>query len=91
MMRTLRASIERCYVFNRNDFSNCLIDQLDVEDPTGTTASHFDYTVVPGANFYSIRADRNTYDGGSGILADNILLEYDDATGTVIITGSTAF
>ena len=80
-LNAVRQSMERCYL-QRTSYVGCdTFNNLDLENPANSPNNHFTYawTGGVGATTFSIRAVRNTRDGGN--TADYIQLVND---GTII-------
>ena len=88
-LNAIRLSMERCYM-QRNSFTPCnVFSNLDLEDPGGAVNTHFSYSFVSvGTTAYTIRATRNTRDGGTS--GDQITLDNDGAVITRSGTGAFA-
>ena len=66
-LNAVRQSMERCYL-QRNSYANCgSFGNLDLEDPANSPNNHFTYgwQGVPTQTTFTIRATRNTRDGGN--------------------------
>lgn len=87
-MATIRNAVERCYLMNNGSVGGCIagsnqpqtfIEQLGIEDPALSPNAHFTYGMgiwnAPNLQVYSIRAYRNSRDGGSGDNTDALKLE----------------
>ena len=65
-LSALRSAMERCYLIS-NSFTPCSsFANLDVDNPTTLTGTHFTYTLTPppGTTTFTVTAWRNTLDGG---------------------------
>ncbi len=65
-LNAIRQSMERCYL-QRNAYTNCnVFANLDLEDPANSPNNHFTYSFpAAAATTFTIRATRNTRDGGT--------------------------
>lgn len=94
MLGTIRAAIERCYLWE-GKYEGCTnFSSLDLEDPNSAPNTHFDYSIntygeVPFEN-WEIRAIRNTRNGGDDFGEDHIVM-YDTPTGEVRLVGYGVF
>jgi prepilin-type N-terminal cleavage/methylation domain-containing protein len=62
----LRRSMEACSLMNNGTYNGCTLDTMDIEDPSNTPGTHFQYfTTVTNGISYLIQAHRNTLDSGS--------------------------
>jgi len=86
-LNAVRQSMERCYL-QRSAYTNCnLFSNLDLEDPANSPNNHFTYSFpAAAATTYTIRATRNTRDGGTA--TDYIELTNNGATITRSGTGA---
>ncbi|MBF0384670.1 MAG: prepilin-type N-terminal cleavage/methylation domain-containing protein [Candidatus Omnitrophica bacterium] len=76
-MTAIRQSLERCYNTNNASYERCgLFNNLDLENPTTSPNSHFNY-IFNGMtnNTYTIEAQRNAREGGT--ITDWIRLSQD--------------
>jgi type IV pilus assembly protein PilE len=66
-LSVVRGSVERCYLAIPATYIGCLITNLDVENPGTSPGARFAYSMgSQSATGYTIRATRNTTDGGDG-------------------------
>ena len=88
-LNAIRLSMERCYM-QRSFYTSCnIFSNLDLEDPGNSVNAHFSYSFVSvGTTTYTIRATRNTRDGGTS--GDQIMLDNDGAVITLSGTGAFA-
>jgi len=88
-LRAIREAIYRCYINEKltrtlATHCNCVPatigwNGLALDDPGLSPGAHFDYSKMDcGVAFVNIIAYRNTLDGGSGNLADHIVLQHSD-------------
>jgi len=71
----LRQSVERCFTAQDGDYLDCTIGAIDLEDPANSPGNHFSYLITPaGTTGFTIRATRNTLDGGN--VGDQVNLEF---------------
>ncbi len=86
-LNAIRQSMERCYL-QRSSYAGCgNFPNLDILDPTNLPGTHFSYSIPAfGATNYTIRATRNTLDGGG--LGDDIDLVNNGVTITRSGTGN---
>ena len=66
-LSVVRGAVERCYLGQAGTYVNCLITNLDVEDPGSSPGARFTYSMgSQSATGYTIRATRRSIDGGDG-------------------------
>ncbi len=87
-MTALRSSVERCYLL-QGVYTNCnTFGNIDLSDPKDSPGAHFTYSWVNVAtNAYTLRATRNTTDGGNSASTIDLII----GTATVTRSGATAF
>ena len=84
----LRDSMERCYLAANGSYAGCSsIGVLDLENPGTSPGAHFNYAVqgVPTSQTYTLRATRNTIEGG--VITDWIELQVNTTGATRTGTG----
>jgi type IV pilus assembly protein PilE len=87
-LTALRQSVERCYLANSGTYDNCVIANLDLQDPGSSPNAHFTYSVLtPTATSYLLQATRGALDGGDG----GSLIQITQTTGTVTRHGTGKF
>jgi len=88
-LATVRGGLERYYVSKGNTYSGALTSNIDTGDPlAGQPNAHFAISVVSATGAgYTIRAIRNTVDGGTAGDQINII----QTTGGITRSGTTAF
>ena len=86
----VRKSIERCYVMNDFDFTDCgTFADLDADDPGNSAGAHFTYALTVVADGYAVDATRNALEGGDG--TSTVFVQQDDAAGTIVRGGTSVF
>lgn len=90
-MGVIRQSMERCFVASNQDYTNCNLANLDVDDPGTAPGARFGYAISgQAAATYTITATRNATDGGDG--TSTIVIAVDNAaTPPVTRSGTGAF
>lgn len=66
---SIRKSIEQCHLMNNaSSYVNCteFDSELNIEDPSLTPGSHFNYQITAGSESYRIVATRNNINNGDG-------------------------
>lgn len=66
-LSALRDSMERCYLGSGGTYAGCTLASLDITNPGTSPGARFAYTNGSlSATGYTVRATRNTADGGDG-------------------------